>query len=112
MKVNEWVEIGQRVKVKWGKVWKTGVIHSVAGRSKNRNIFVQMDETGSIQREPYYSVFPIEYQDRDWTKADLAREMRRRNVDIDVNDINISQYGHFERVEDAVLAIEKYYYEG
>lgn len=63
MNVNVWVEKDQPVKVKWGKSWKTGKVHSVAGRGKNRNIFVKMDETGRIQRERYYSVFPIDYQE-------------------------------------------------
>lgn len=55
MNVNEYVKIGQRVRVKWGKEWRYGTVSSVAGRGRDRNISVKYED-GHTVRERYYSV--------------------------------------------------------
>lgn len=56
MKVNEYVKIGQPVKVPWGKEMLDGVVDGVVGRGRNRRVDVRIPEKDSITRFPYYDV--------------------------------------------------------
>ena len=51
-----------------------------------------------------------ELNDEGWTLADLEKEMLRRNIDIDIKDINVNEWLHYENPEQAAKEIERYYY--